>query len=190
MTRRFGLLVLLLLAFASFTGCLWAPELSRIQREIELQLPGSEFEREVRISLGPLSLGLARFVTRFIPNSYVPEAGEANQYLQEVRRVQVALYRTVTLTSLRDVRMPAHLKQLMLDHGWHLAVKTQKEDELTWVLTREEEGLVRDIYVVLIDPQQLALVRVEGRMDQLLARAMENRADELPQMLGLDLSLN
>jgi hypothetical protein len=175
---------------ASFTGCLWAPELSRIQREIERQAHGAEFEKEVTLNLGPLSLGLARFATRFIPNSYVPEAGEANQYLQEVRRVQMALYRTVALPPLENIRMPEHLKQMMHEQGWHLAVKTQKPDELTWVLTREKDGIIRDIYVVLLDSEQLALIRVEGRMDQLLAKAMENRADELPQMLGLDLSLN
>jgi hypothetical protein len=184
------MLVLALCAPLAAAGCLWTPELSQIQREIQSQLPGAAFEKEVRISLGPLSLGLARFVTRFIPESYVPEAGEAHAYLEEVRRVQVAMYRTLSLPSLHGVRMPLHLKQLMREQGWQLAVKTQKEKELVWVLTRQEGGIVRDIYVVLLDEEQLVLVRVEGRMQQLLAKAMQNRADELPQMLGLDLGLN
>jgi hypothetical protein len=189
MRRRFGLALLALSLVVPSSGCLWAPELSQIQREIERQLPGSSFEREVRLSLGPVSLGLARFVTRVIPDSYVPEAGEANAYLKEVRRVQIALYRTITLPPLESVRMPEPLRLLIHNENWHLAVKNQKTDELTWVLTRMEDELVRDIYVVLLDVKQLALVRVEGRMDELLAKAMENRADELPQMLGLDLGL-
>ena len=78
MRRRFGFMFLALSTMFSATGCLWAPELSQIQREIERQLPGSSFEKEVRLSLGPLSLGMARFVTRVIPRSYVPEAGEAH----------------------------------------------------------------------------------------------------------------
>ena len=149
----------------------------------------AEFEKEVRLSLGPLSLGMARFVTGVIPESYVPEAGEAHDYLQEVRRVQVALYRTLALPPLHTVRMPEALRALMLEQNWHLAIKNQKRDELTWVLTRTEDDIVRDIYVVLLDAKQLAIIRVEGRMDQLLAKAVENGADEIPQMLGLDLSL-
>jgi hypothetical protein len=184
--RSMGFLACLMLWMP---GCLWTPELSQIQGEIERQLPGSEFERDVRLSLGPLSLGLARFVTGIVPEGMAPEAQEAHAYLQEVRRVQVALYRTVTLPPLHDVHLPAHLKQRIRDEGWHLAVKRQKPAELVWVLTREEHGIVRDIYVILLDAEQLALVRVEGRMDQLLAKAVERRADELPQMLGLDLSL-
>jgi hypothetical protein len=171
------------------TGCLWTPELSEIQREIERQLPGARFEKDVRINLGPLSLGLARFATGFIPADMAPEAHEAHDYLQEVRRVQVALYRTLELPPLHKVRLPQHLEDRIRDEGWHLAVKKQQPTELVWVLTQEEKGLVRDIYVILLNTDNLALVRVQGRMDQLLAKAMENRAGELPQMLGLDLSL-
>ena len=54
---------LLLALLPCLTGCLWTPELSQIQGEIERQLPGAQFERDVGISLGPLSLGLARFAT-------------------------------------------------------------------------------------------------------------------------------
>ena len=190
MHRRVRRLAIAGLAPLLLSGCLWAPELGQIQRELQSQLPGSEFENEVRLSLGPLSLGLARFVTRFIPENYVPEAGEAHEYLEEVRRVQVAMYRTRTLPPLDTVRMPARLKQIMLEQNWQVTVKRQKADELAWVLTREEAGVVRDIYVVLLDRQQLVIVRVEGRMDQLLAKAMRNRADELPQMLGIDLGSN
>lgn len=187
--RRFvsaGILGLLLPCLA---GCLWTPELSGIQREIERQLPGARFEKDMRLSLGPLSLGMARFATGFIPAQMAPEAREAHEYLQEVRRVQLALYKTVALPPLQEVRLPEHLKARIANEGWHLAVKKQAASELVWVLTREEKGLVRDIYVILLDRQHLALVRVEGRMDQLLAKAMEHRADELPQMLGLDLGL-
>jgi uncharacterized protein DUF4252 len=190
MHRRLRLLAIAGLTPLLLSGCLWAPELGQIQREIQSQLPGSQFENEVRLSLGPLSLGLARFVTRFIPENYVPEAGEAHEYLQEVRSVQVAMYRTRTLPSLETVRMPPRLKQIMQEQNWQLTVKNQKTNELTWVLTRVEGGVVRDLYVVLLDREQLVLVRVEGSMNELLAKAMRNRADELPQMLGLDLRSN
>ena len=183
---RAGLLGLLLLGAS---GCLWAPELSGIQREIERQLPGARFEKDVKLSLGPLSLGLARFATGFIPKDVAPEAREAHEYLAEVRRVQLALYKTLALPPLHDVRLPEHLRERIAHEGWHLAVKRQAPAELVWVLTREEMGLVRDIYVIVLDHEHLALVRVEGRMNQLLAKAMEHRADELPQMLGLDLGL-
>ena len=185
-TLRAGILGLLLVCLS---GCLWTPELSGIEREIERQLPGARFEKDMRLNLGPLSLGMARFATGFIPKDVAPEAREAHEYLEEVRRVQVALYKTLELPPLQEVRLPEVLKARIVDGGWHLAVKKQSVSELVWVLTREEMGLVRDIYVILLDHDHLAMVRVEGRMDQLLAKAMEHRADELPQMLGLDLGL-
>jgi hypothetical protein len=86
--NRTRALVTAVLAAATLAtpGCLWAPELSSVRRDIERQLPDASFDKEFELSLGPVTLAFARLVTCLIP-----PAREARQYLRDVSRVQVAV---------------------------------------------------------------------------------------------------
>ena len=44
------------------SGCLWAPELDGVRKDIQQQLPGASFHREFALSVGPITLGLARTI--------------------------------------------------------------------------------------------------------------------------------
>ena len=58
------------LASLSLSGCFHAAELGQLRREIDREMPQVEFEREIEMSLGPMSLGFARLVTFFVPPAW------------------------------------------------------------------------------------------------------------------------
>jgi hypothetical protein len=150
-----------------FSGCLWAPELDRVRREIQQQLPGSSFKKEFAISLGPLSLALVRTIVRF-----VPEAEEARSYLSDIRSVEVAIYEADNLPADPAIDMPEHLETLLEKHDWEIAAKVRETSENVWLLYRAQEEVLEDLYVVVLSDDELVLVRARGNLDRLIAKAM------------------
>jgi len=178
-TRRAALVALLGLALAATPGCLWAPELSSIKREIESQLPGASFDKEFALSLGPVTLGLARLVTALVPGT-----GEARGYLRDVSRVQVAVYNAHSVPATGSVQMPARMAR-MVDDGWEVAIRARKDDGVVWVLYRTEGDAVREICVVALDDEELVLVKAGGRLERIVGRALAE-AEGVPGIPSLD----
>jgi hypothetical protein len=149
---------------------MWAPELSRVRDDIQSQLPEATFHKEVELSVGPVGLGLVRFVT-----SLIPDAREARPYLKDVSRVQVGVYEA-TVTSTAGLSMPKKLRAL-LDDGWEVAIRMRDEDEAVWLLYRADDESIREVFVVVLNPDELVLVKAKGRLERLVALALEETHD-------------
>jgi hypothetical protein len=156
----------LLAVSTASSGCLWAPELSSVCRDIAGQVPGTHFDKQFAISLGPLSIGFARFVTAFIP-----DARDARDYLHDVSRIQVAVYETGRPAAAEEVRMPEQLQKLQQE-GWETAVKVREEDSVVWVMYHIDEDSIDQMYVVVLDDEELVLVKARGHLERLAARAL------------------
>jgi hypothetical protein len=154
------------------SGCLWAPDLDRVRRDIEHQLPGSQFNKEIALSLGPVSLGLAKLIVKF-----VPDTEEARSYLKDVSRVKVAVYEAGNVPDAGGVKIPKDLKKLLEKDDWELVVKTQDNRGATWILCQLDDDEIKGIYVVVLDSDELVLVRAHGNLERLFEKAMrENLA--------------
>lgn len=57
-----GLVILLL------SGCFHAAELAQVRRDIEKEVPEAHFDKEVELTLGPMTLGFVRLLSAFVPN--------------------------------------------------------------------------------------------------------------------------
>jgi hypothetical protein len=152
-------------------GCMWAPELTEVKRDIAGQLPDVSFRKNLTLSLGPLTMALARTVSGFIP-----DAGEARTYLRDVSKVQVAVYETRGDVRAASLQTPARLQQL-LDDGWEMAVRVREDNEMVWLLYRVDGDSVREMFVVVLGDEELVLVRVKGHLERIMAQALEDIND-------------
>ena len=154
----------LLLAFAllapTLSGCIYSREVAQTRRALEAAYPEARFEREMVLSLGPVSLFALRLFSGLAPEE-VP--------LRDLRRVKVGVYRAEGLPPLQRFD-PAQVRRLQRQ-GWTVAVRTREADAATWVLYRARRGTVRDVYVLALDDEELVLTRLSGRFDRILARA-------------------
>jgi hypothetical protein len=156
-----------MLAALASPGCFWAPELSSVRSDLEHQLPGASFDKNVEFSCGPVLLTLARTVT-----SIIPGAREARPYLSGVSHVEIGVY-DAHVDSLTDVRMPRRL-QTLIDEGWETAVRVRDNHEAAWLLYRPDGDEVKEIFVVVLDRDELVLVRARGHMEKLVEAALES----------------
>lgn len=162
------IVIMVLLAVVGVSsGCLWAPDLAMVRRDIERQLPGVSFDKEVELTLGPISLLFARMVTRM-----VPDAREAGGYLRDISRIELAVYNAEHMPPAQTVTMPEKLQKMQESEGWELAVRVRDDDELAWVLYRLDDETVRELYVVVLSDDELVLVKAKGKLERLVARAL------------------
>jgi len=165
--RRAALVIVTLVTVATlFSGCLWAPELASVCKDIERQVPGASFDKQFAITLGPISLGFAKLVT-----ALVPDAREARGYLRDVSRIEVAVYETDNMPPASSVHMPDRLKRMEAE-GWETAVKVREEESVVWVMYKIEDESIKELYVVVLDDEELVMVKARGRLERLAARAL------------------
>jgi hypothetical protein len=164
---KYVVIAALLAVVGISSGCLWAPNLAVVRKDIERQLPGARFDKEIELSLGPLSLTFARLVTRM-----VPEANDAHRYLSNVSRIELAVYNVDELPSTSAMVTPARLSRLQEDEGWEMAVKVCDNNERVWVLYRIDDDSIKELYVVVLGDEELVMVKAKGRLERLAAHAL------------------
>lgn len=148
-------------------GCMWTPELARVKQDIASQLPGVTFDHNVSLAIGPGGMALIRAVTGF-----VPRAEDARGWLKDVSRVELAVYHVDAGESTPRIETPSRIEK-MVEDGWEMAVRARDGDESVWVLYKLDDDSVREVFVVSLDKEELVIVKVKGRLERLIARALD-----------------
>lgn len=153
------------------SGCLYSREIVYMRREIQREVPDAHFEREVLLSLGPGSIRVLSWLTGFFGDEDVQMA---HDYLRDIRRVKVGVYDVENLVN-EDVDL-SRLERFV-EENWEVAVKAREEQGVIWVLYNERHGVVRDLYVMVLDDQDLVMARIQGNLSRLLQRVIEDHSD-------------
>jgi len=158
------------LALLSSPGCFWSAELSGVRADLEHQLPGSSFNKNVELSFGPVLLTLARTVTAVIPG-----ASDVRLYLSGVSHVEIGVY-DAHVDSITNLHIPKRLQSL-IDEGWETAVRVRDDHEAAWLLYRPDGDRVKEVFVVVLDNDELVLVKARGHLEHLVEAAMASTHD-------------
>jgi len=180
------LVTLLVLAMVLATGCATSRQVRSVSQAVRAELPGVELDREVHLRLGPISLGLIRGIAGLAGDDLDDEDA---RMLAALRRVEIDVYEIrdrdagelepeavlAAEGSPQLIAPPrlARLEQQLLDQGWSPVVTIREDGELSMIMTQEDRhGQIRGMFIVSYDGDELAVVRLEGRLDRLLAEAI------------------
>ena len=164
---NYGLALLLCLPL---TGCFFSREIGQTRRDIERAYPDLQLRKQIVLNLGPLSLRTLGWFTNLAPEK---EGDMAARYLKDISRVKVGVFRSDNPAELERL----NISRFGFEKDWTVAVKTRNEDARVWVLYREDAKTLKDLYVVVLDEEQLVLARVHGRLQRLVTRIMEDHGD-------------
>ncbi len=162
------------------SGCLWAPELDGVRKDIQGQLPGASFKKEFALSVGPITLGLVRTMVRLAPDTH-----DVREYLEDVRSVKVAVYEVENIPSDPMLKTPAKLESLVENEGWEIAAKVREDGNNVWLAYRADGESIEDLYIVALSGEELVLVRAHGNIDRLMAKAMRDHIGDSPGIPGI-----
>lgn len=167
----FGFAVLLSLA-PLLAGCgAGSPTVSEVRWELERRFPQARLEPQEHVRLGRFTLGLVRGVVHMAAHD--EDGREGLDMLRQVHSVDVASYRVHNLPDLEGLTADTRFDRQLKRSGWSLLVHTREADESTWVYVRgTDEGVLRNLFVVSLEKDELTLVRVDGRLDRMVAMAM------------------
>lgn len=168
MRERIMTISLLLLTGMFASGCLYSREIAHVRRDIEHAYPDAQFDRQIVVSLGPMSLRTIGWIARFVPGD---EVEMATDYLHEIRRLKVGVYRSDG--GGMGGFNPNALKRFDR-RDWHVAVKYRSDDDAGWILYRERGDTVRDLFLVVLSDEELVVARLEGRLNRLMERLVED----------------
>jgi len=168
-TARFALCA----AVLALAACAGPPSAEEVRGEIERQIPGARFEREEHLRLGRFSLGLVRWLASF---DHDKEDEKDRALLYAISGVEVATYKVRSLPSPETLHLPEGFERRLREHGWKTLVRNEEKSDHAWIFYRGAGGahpeVIRDLYIVSLDASELALVRVSGNLDKLMAEAM------------------
>lgn len=162
MSRRVCIL-LISLALASSSCVLRGP--AGVQRDIA-EATGAEYEKEFGITLGRVGMSIARWATKNEDDMPVS--------LRGVRKVQVGMYRVREGTW--DEEHPRFDPSVLGD--WNPLVAIQDHGEDVHVLFKEKDGQIRSMLVLVSEPDELIIVRLKGRLDDVFREAMRYGLEE------------
>ncbi len=167
-------LLLVLLSFVAFStsGCLYSREIAQTRRDIERQYPDLHLEREVVMNFGPGMMGFARWVTGLVRDD---DAQLASRMLEDVRRLKVGVYRleggsTLDLTAYDLPRL-----RRFDGKGWETAARIHEDEEVVWVMYRERRGRIENLFVAVLDNENLVLTRLDGDLEKVLQVLLEEK---------------
>jgi Domain of unknown function (DUF4252) len=166
----FGFVALLSLA-SLLAGCGGSPTVSEVRWELEHRFPEARFEPEEHVHLGRFTMGLLHGVVRLAAHD--EDDREGVEMFRQIHAVDVASYKVHNLPSLDGLAADPRFDRELRKHGWSQLVRTHEANESTWVYVRgTEDGILDNLFVVSLERDELTLVRVDGRLDQMLAMAM------------------
>jgi hypothetical protein len=166
----FGFVALLSLT-SLLAGCGGSPTVSEVRWELERRFPQARFEPEEHVHLGRFTMGLLHGVVRLAAHDEDDREGVA--MFRQIDAVDVASYKVHNLPSLDGLAADPRFDRELRKHGWSQLVRTHEADESTWVYVRgTEDGGLNNLFVVSLEKDELTLVRVDGRLDRVLAMAM------------------
>ncbi|MDY7093424.1 MAG: DUF4252 domain-containing protein [Acidobacteriota bacterium] len=154
------------------TGCMTStPQLHHVAHGLEQALPGTTLRPEGGVKLGRASLGFARWVSQRALEEDDEETRAAVSTLRGIRRVEVGTYRVQGLP-LR-FEHPREMEQALGLAGWTTLARVQQDDDLSWVVYRQRDRRIRSLLVINVEGEELSMVRLQGRLEDTLAAALD-----------------
>ena len=121
------------------------------------------------MTIGRIGLAVARMA--------LDEDDDEQRLLQGLTKVQVGIYR---VESRPESPGEMELSRVTMAH-WEPMVNVKEGDEDVLVLLKRKKGQVREMLVVVNDQDELTIVRMKGRLDQVLEEAAAFGQDEARQ---------
>lgn len=163
-------LVVIVLCLVLFPGCLISREMSDVRRDIEMEFPGLELTKDVEVTVNS---GIFRTVGNVLGRvTDDRDVNEAVTYVREFKRVKVGVYKIdrFPLGTNPDLY---ELSRFDRDE-WRLGTRVTDRDATIWVLFREWQDEVRDMFVLALNDDELVLIRLEGTLDALLDKSISD----------------
>ena len=161
-----------ILAVFMFSGCYGVDShFSEIKDDLIISA-GKSFHRDVQFALGSFSLSIARMFV-----SFSDEAEDAHEILKRISKVQIAVYKNDShVVPENRYAIIKSIEEKMCLRGWDCIVKSTHNSEIQTVyIMKSDDSRLSKMFVISLNKKELAMVEVEGNLEEVLAYAIRQK---------------
>ncbi len=166
-----GVLVLTGLLLLGTACSLRGPE--GVRRDLS-QAAGVELEREMGITIGRTGMWFARKAMKWAGEDEISQIS-----LKGIKKVQVGVYQVRGIRRGYEEPQSLRLSDLKLSAEWVPLVQVHDDGEDVFVMTRDDDGTIRGLLVVVAEDEEWVVVRVKGKLDKVIESALQYAFDEM-----------
>ena len=132
-------------------------------------MPGTHLEHQMQLKLGRLSLAMLKGIAGAAIGDD-PDARTALAAVKGIKRFELATYEVHgTAGETLTLRLEAWFGK----RGWQPMVRVRGEEDLVWVLYRERDARMRNLWMVFLDGEELAVIRIDGNLNDMVSAVLE-----------------
>ncbi len=147
------------------SGCITNPDLEDVPHIFSEELKPAKLEAKVKLELGPGFLSLAKLGVNLTDS-------EAKRYLADIRKVELGVYEISGLPPLKGMSLWEEIPRKMAQRGWETLIKAKEQDEVSLIFYRLKKRGKGLIYLIDLNQTELVLVKVEGKLERLIEKAL------------------
>lgn len=169
--RFLNLLLIIVLSF-SFTGCFDVNRDFKDLRDDVRDAVNCRLKKDTEFRAGSGLIGLAQ---TFISFSDDTDADEANEILDEIKSVQVGIYKNRSGDFNPNKRELRNIEDRLADKNWESIVKKNERDEYTLILVQEgEDDEYKKMLVIEFNEHELVICEIAGNLEKIIEKAIED----------------
>jgi hypothetical protein len=158
-----------------------SPPTASVAESVVAHQPLCDLERQEHLSLGGLKLSAVKALIK------LADEDEAAKILAGIKRVEMATYAVSGPEPCMDPSSLGPIETALHQQGWSLTVREQDEGDSTWVFMREDDnGSIDGLYVITFDRREMEIVRLEGRIDEMLAEAIAETPSKAGEIVSAE----
>ncbi len=154
-------------------GCFTtSPRMHSLAESLDRDVPDLDLDHEFGITLGRMSLGLAKGVARLGMDH---EEERAFRAFKGIKKVEMATYETFG----DGGGVPASVRSSFERRGWETLARFSEDGEEAWIVYKMDGPKLKSLLVMAQDHDQLTMIRLSGRLDRVFRAAMAYSRDEV-----------
>jgi Domain of unknown function (DUF4252) len=161
------------------TGCLWAPGLSPLYRDLGPAHTGGAKDSHFELRLGRLSMALAHALTEEDDD----ESDELAAILSRVHGLEISVTEFEDgAASVDGARFQRDVERLAKRYGWLVGASVMSDDSAAMVLYQGRRGTIKNVYLAVRESDSLVLARFRGQLDREFFEVLARQGDEVKAM--------
>lgn len=167
-------------AALSTSGCLWAPGLAPLYRDLGPAHTAGAKDHHFEIRLGRLSMALAHALA---DDEEGEEADELATILQHVDGVEISVTEFEEGAAEVDgLRFERDVERLAQRYGWFVGASVIEPDSAAVVLYQGRRGTIQNVYLAVRESDSLVLARFRGNLDREFFEVLARQGDDVKEM--------
>lgn len=180
-TRIISIILLFSVTALFLPGCVFiSRDFQKTRNDILNEIGDFDIETDVQFQLGSGLLFLGRMVV-----SIADKSNMADDYLRNIRNVQVGVYKLSDVSRDRPLIIPLKIAWKLAKKGYEPIIKVKERDSAAWVLTKMRGTRLSSLYVISLERGELVLAEIQGRLGRLVEKAVQNHGLKKDDFKGI-----